>query len=213
MARPAQTDAEFAARRSEVVDAATNLLTEFDVEGVSMRAIAAAIECSRMTPYHYFENKEQILQAVRANSFRRLTNHLDAATVDVGAPIERLRAEMFAFVAFALDEPNSYRSMFQTAPVLGVELPELTEETERAFAHAQRTGQSAVDAGVVVGDALTAYHVIWSFVHGLISLHLSGQFVRGRTVDEVLVAAIDLFLRAADSTPPPANTHNEALKI
>ena len=115
---------------------ATSLLTEFDAEGVSMRAIAAAIGCSRMAPYHYFENKEQILQAVRANSFRRLTKHLDAATVGLDEPVERLRAEMLAFVSFAIEEPNSYRSMFQTAPVQGIELPELTQETEHAFAHA-----------------------------------------------------------------------------
>jgi len=80
MARTQQDEATFALRRAEVVDAAAALLAERDVDGVSMRAIAASIGQSRMTPYHYFQNKEQILGAVRAHSFRRLTDYLDEAS-------------------------------------------------------------------------------------------------------------------------------------
>ena len=198
MTRTQQSDAAFAERRAEVVGAAAVLLAERDVDGVSMRAIAAAIGQSRMTPYHYFQNKDQILGAVKAHSFRRLTDYLDQAGAGIDSPFERLRAEMLAFVNFGIAEPNSYRLMFQTTSNPDIDLPELTAETEHAFARALKTGETAVAAGVLGDDPVAAYHVIWSVVHGLISLHLSGQFVRGRTVDDVMLSAIDLFLQAAD---------------
>jgi len=94
--------------------------------------------------------------------------------------------------------------MFQTASEPNADPSDLTEETEHAFARALKTGQTAVEAGVLGSDPVDAYHVIWAVAHGLISLHLSGQFVRGRTVDDVMLSAIDLFLQAADQGPHQA---------
>ena len=201
MARTQQNAATVAERRAEVVGAAAALLAERDIDGISMRAIAAAIGQSRMTPYHYFQNKEKILGAVKAHAFRRLTDYLDEASSGIDIPIERLRAEMLAFVNFGIAEPNSYRLMFQTTSDPDADPPELIEETEHAFARALQTGQTAVDARVIGDDPVAAYHVIWAIVHGLISLHLSGQFVRGLTVDNVMMSAIDLFLQAANQGP------------
>jgi len=55
--------------RTSLCEVAERLFADCGYEGVTLRAIAAELGCSPMTPYRYFDNKEAIFTAVRMAAF------------------------------------------------------------------------------------------------------------------------------------------------
>jgi AcrR family transcriptional regulator len=70
MPRAALRDDEIEAFREGLCRAATRLFAERGHAGVTLRALAAELGCSPMTPYRYFRDKDEIFAAVRAHAYR-----------------------------------------------------------------------------------------------------------------------------------------------
>src|SRR6185503_14526016 len=65
--------------RDRLCSAAERLFAERGPDAVTMRQLAAELGVSPMTPYRYFEDKDDILAAVRANGFNRFAAALEKA--------------------------------------------------------------------------------------------------------------------------------------
>jgi AcrR family transcriptional regulator len=186
---------DIAAFRRRAAAAAMHLFAEQGYDAVTMRAVAAALGVSAMTPYRYLAGMDELFALVRAEAFRRFADRLEAALARKGDPVARLHRLKRAYIAFALDEPDAYRIMFEVrSPAAAAEPPEVARESRRAFGCLYRTVADAVAAGNLVGDPLTLAHLAWASVHGLVSLHLAGRLGNGRTI--AALAAIDFELPA-----------------
>ena len=65
VARAILTVEEVGAFRAKAVAAATRLFAERGYRGVTLRSLAKELGVSPMTPYRYFENKEELFAMVR----------------------------------------------------------------------------------------------------------------------------------------------------
>jgi len=65
---------------------------------------------------------------------------------------------------------------------------ELSAEVERSFSYLRRTFEELAESGALSTDPLTAAHLAWASVHGLVSLHLAGKLGFGRDIDSLLCA-------------------------
>ena len=65
--------------RRKLCRVAARRFAEFGYAGITLRALAQELGCSRTTPYRYFKDKEQILSAVRADGFLLLAETQEAA--------------------------------------------------------------------------------------------------------------------------------------
>jgi AcrR family transcriptional regulator len=182
---------EIAAFRNRAVDRAMHLFVELGYDGLTMRALAAALGVSAMTPYRYLASKAELFGLVRAEAFRRFADRLEAALArprgragrDALAPLRRLKK---AYVRFALDEPDAYRVMFELRrPDRAAAPAELARQSRRAFAVLHRTVAEAAAAGALAGDPLTLAHLMWASTHGLVSLHLAGRLEMGRSLPQL----------------------------
>ena len=196
MPRAALQPDDVRAFRRKLADAAIHLFAELGYEGVTMRAVAAAVDVSAMTPYRYVAGKEELFALVRAEAFRRFADRLEAGIEKATDPADRLRRLKRAYVRFAVDEPDAYRIMFQLEQP-DTKLPELARESRRAFGCLHRCVAEAVASGDLVGDPLTLAHLLWANTHGLVSLHLAGRLQMGRSLEQL--AAIDHELPATRS--------------
>ena len=70
------SDTDVADFRDRLCEAAERLFAERGPDAVTMRQLASELGVSPMTPYRYFEDKEDILAAVRANGFTRFAEAL-----------------------------------------------------------------------------------------------------------------------------------------
>jgi len=185
MPRLALTSDQIEEFRCRAVQVATRLFAERGYEGMTMRALATELGCSPMTPYRYFENREELFGLVRVDAFRRFADQqLEAyeSGEDTRDTLVKLKQ---AYIGFAVEEPNAYSIMFQLTPVPRDDFPNLNEESYRGFSYLVKAAQKAVEEGMFEGDPLTVAHLLWSNTHGLVSLHLSGRLLAGRNLEEL----------------------------
>lgn len=185
MPRRSLTQSEIDAFRERAVKAATGLFAEYGVVGVSMRRLATAMGCSAMTPYRYFENRDALFAMVRTAAFRRFADRQRDAAGEIADPIERLSRLKEAYVAFAMDEPDAYRIMFELRQQPAGTYPELVAESRRGFSYFHAAVVEAIDQGALQGDPLTVAHLLWAGAHGIVSLHLAGKLAMGLTISDL----------------------------
>lgn len=200
MPRAALSDEHLERFRDDLCRVATLRFAEHGYAGVTLRALAAELGCSPMTPYRYFENKAAIFEAVRVAAFERFADAQAAAARGVADPTERLGALGRAYVRFALEEPHSYRIMFQLDRE---ELPPEPHVSEiRSWSTMRTAVGEAVACGQLHGDPDTLAHLFWAQVHGLVTLQLAGKLVLGKSLDELIGPCLSTNLPTPPSRSP-----------
>jgi len=206
--RPALRDDEIEAFRSRLCDAATRRFAEHGLDGVSLRGLADDLGCSRATPYRYFENKQDILAAVRARAFEALADACESVLADEPDPERRLAALGRIYLRFASEEPHAYRVAFELGQPDAAKYPALAKQQARAWQTIRGAVQSAWESGALDGDPEVISRLYWAALHGLAGLELLGH-LRTRSLGD---AMIDTLLRGtrkpvhAGTSPPDAPT-------
>jgi AcrR family transcriptional regulator len=184
MPRAALSETEVERFRDALCEVATRRFAEHGFDGVTLRALAAELGCSPMTPYRYFENKAEIFQVVCAAAFERFASRQEAAAASSREHGPRLRALAEAYLRFALDEPHAYRIMFELDPPAAERSPGAQES--RAWQAIRSAVADAVSDGFLDGDPDDRAHLFWSGMHGMVALHLAGKLVLGRNLEELV---------------------------
>jgi AcrR family transcriptional regulator len=171
-------EGEKEALRQRILDAARELFVRRPYEEVTLRMIAEAVEYTAPTILNHFGSKEGLIFAICEEDFRALRARFERIA-KVADPIERLRRIAPAYVEFAMEHPNHYRFMFMTPhPVPGPEATSIERGNpdQDAYAFLRATVAEAIDAGRLredCGDPDLVAQILWSGVHGLVSLHLN----------------------------------------
>lgn len=186
--------------RTRILDAARELFANEGVESVTMRRIADRIEYSPTAIYFHFRDKEALLAELCDCDFRAFA-HGFTLIAQIPDPVERLRAAGRAYVEFGLNNPSHYRLMFMT--------PKTTEASSIVKGNPEEDAYAFV-RGIVVElmaggrfrDDLTdvdlAAQVIWSGVHGVVSLEIAkckDEWVEWRPIEDRSAMTIDMILR------------------
>ena len=160
--------------RQELIDAA---LAAPDIEGLSLRQLAASLGVTAAAAYRHFDSREDLLFEVARCGFDRLRQRF-AEAFDIAVPPtdaaearQRLVRLAHAYLQFADDEPALWRLMFgaqaeayrKTANVHGG--PNSYEYLPAALLGLHLRG--VMPAPPHEHDALFA----WSAIHGAASLH------------------------------------------
>lgn len=210
----ALSDDEIREFRASLCEVAERLFAERGYEGVTLRALAAELGCSPMTPYRYFANKEAMFAAIRTAAFVRFGEAIESAANVYAPPLERLRNLARAYVAFAMRERSAYRIMFEVARPAGLDAAVLAdEESRRVLLRGWFPLVEAIEALVKQGDAqgdpLVLAHVAFTSLHGLVMLELSDKLLLGISFAELVEPAIESLLRGIGA-PPTAPSEGRA---
>jgi AcrR family transcriptional regulator len=188
------------ALRTQIVEAARDILSEQGLDALSMRAIAERIEYSPATIYLYFRDKPELIHEVVREGFKRMAActqaEIDAARAD--GPLAEYGAMGRAYARFALENTAYFRVMFELPAVAQMDCecpgPEdgVAATDEPSFEPVVQVIQRAVDQGlIVVEDAFRGAVIGWGLVHGLTSLFLSGHLRDAVQSQEQFLALID----------------------
>ncbi|MBN7811963.1 TetR/AcrR family transcriptional regulator [Algoriphagus sp. H41] len=161
--------------REKILVAAKALFLEKGVEKTSIRNIADQIEYSPGIIYHYFRDKNEIFHALHQGGFMQLMEKMQVLR-SVRNPMERLKAMGSIYITFAIENPDMYDLMFiKEAPIDHVYNSEhdCWKEGGGTFENLRMTIKECADAGHFTGHDLEPLtYLIWSAVHGLVSLHI-----------------------------------------
>jgi AcrR family transcriptional regulator len=177
------SSADIEAFRRRLTELATGLYLRGGEEGLTLRALAQEAGVSRTTPYSYFEDKDDILDSIRAAGFDRLTDRCAAALAAEPEVLARMRALGWAVVCFARAEPGIYQLMFSRPVFRGQLRPVLARAIERFRQVSRPPLDEAVRRGLVRGDPDTLRRVTWAAFHGLILLGLHGHLESERQLE------------------------------
>jgi len=156
--------------RAELVRIAREFVRESGPEGWSMREAARRAEVSQAAPYRHFPDKAALLDAVGAEAYAELERRYRSA-VAANRGVDPAKAVARAYLRFAFEEPNLFRLVFSSARLH--ETPE-ARSSYRVFEDAIRGAQSA--GALPRGSTAMLAQVLWSAVHGVADLVLSGSF-------------------------------------
>jgi AcrR family transcriptional regulator len=181
--------------RSRIIQMARSMIEADGLAELSLRRVAAALGVTAPALYAYVADKRDLLRGVAEHELEELMQRFDA--IDDRDPLEQLRRECLAYVGFAVDNPELFRTMFLFPPELSImeatgdELPAAT----KAFQTALGTASRAIDAGLLGGsDPFDAALTLWAAMHGVAEVLLLGvdfdPAARVRLVDNVIDTVI-----------------------
>ena len=185
---------EITAFREKLCSAASHLFVEKGVEGVTMRELATALGVSAMTPYRYFRDKNEILAMVRARAFARFADTLENAYNIQNTTLERAISMRDAYMRFALENPDSYRLMFDLSQPDGANYLELRSAMNRCSVWVSSYVRALVAEGILAGNPGLIGYVFWSMLHGAISLQLADKMRPEYDIMTIIKAAHDALI-------------------
>lgn len=170
------SERRYAKTRQEILNAARSLLLAGGVDAISMRTLADKVDYSPAALYKYFDNKEEIVEALRQEAWDMM------AAYDPGPPPEGLEsmADMFIhsgrnYVDFATKYPEHYMLIMSTTATGPESMEEFTQSP--AFIDLLQFTEAAVAAGeFILPEGYTPVHfalLAWFVVHGISLLKLT----------------------------------------
>jgi AcrR family transcriptional regulator len=177
--------------RTAVLAVARDLLIANGLAGVSLRKVATRLGVTAPALYAHVESKNELLRALAEEEFEHLIARLATAGGDASGPLDRIRAQSVAYVEHALENPALFKIMFVFRPdFAGPADAEVLPLASKAFAEGLAAVQDAVDDGLLVEtDAIIAALTIWSAVHGVATVLLSGPEF-GKEFERALVDSV-----------------------
>ena len=155
--------------RRVILDATETLLVEQGYERFSMRKLVDRCGYSAPTIYHYFGDKPGLLDALLEERLEGLVRDLQSISLSDDL-VANMRATSRAFVHFGLKNPSHYFLLTMARSPDAAPPP----SAEKARAILAQPMADLFDQDRLHFDNLDeARQVLWSFMHGLISLQLS----------------------------------------
>lgn len=158
-----------------ILEIARDLLAEGGLERLSMRAVAQRAGVSATAIYHYFTNKQELVERVVELGFHRFDEHLQMsiAAHPVGS-LERLTALGEAYIQFALDNRQHFQVIFN----IETSNPKAIEDLpgHGGYNLLNDCVRDAMASGAIKpGDPDLIALYLWSLVHGVVTLTLVCQ--------------------------------------
>ena len=157
------------ARRS-ILDATEALIAESDGDDFAIRALAQRCGYSAPTIYHYFGDKDGLLDALLEERFASLFDQLRTVELS-GDPLGDLRRLSLAFVEFGVARPPFYRLISTVSRTGRDRMPPSMEKSLEILQGPMR--RLAAAGRLRNGDSELAEQALWALVHGLASLRIA----------------------------------------
>ena len=173
--RPRNRRGEGARLREEIVAAAVELIDETgDESAVTLRSVARRVGIAAPSIYRHFPDQPAIMLAVVQQAFVELETQLRAALDAAGAdPRHRLFAGCHAYLRFAQDHPQRYRTMFGGLWMPALHDTSITEHDvstlgDACLALLTEILNGCITAGLSISTDLHADTIaLWLGLHGL----------------------------------------------
>lgn len=165
-------------RSSEVgarlVAAAAALLDERGPEAVTVRGVADRAQVSPTGVYNHLGGKDGILSALFVVGFDELRAALDG--IDLDDPLAALIEGGHRYRSLALAHPGRYALMFERSDGGWEPTDADRDRAVAGFQALERRVAAGQRVGVFrAGDSVEVAELVWSAVHGHISLELRGM--------------------------------------
>jgi len=166
--------------KNALIQAGVEILAQEGLTGLSLRKVARQAGVSHTAPYAHFSGKQALIAAISTEGFKALYSQIEAVSKTYESNPEALLIETaWAYVQFALNEPDRFKLMFSSVLEKEKKYVEFVEISQNNFSQLVRIVEICQAAGVLrSGEADVLAVGTWSTVHGFTALLLEDQISR-----------------------------------
>lgn len=163
--------------KNALIQAGVEILAKDGVSGLSLRKVALKAGVSHSAPYAHFVDKQALIAAISTEGFRQLYERVSAVTTKYKSqPTKQLIEVAWAYVQFAMDDPDRFKVMFSAVLEKEKEYPEFVAESQRNFQLVKMIVEANQASGQLrSGPSKLVALSAWGIVHGFVMLLLEGQ--------------------------------------
>jgi AcrR family transcriptional regulator len=183
--------------RQRVLDAAEEIIVKEGVRNVTMRRIASRIEHAPTVLYRLFADKNDLMDHLIARGYLGVRKHYEEVLKQhTSDPLLAFAGIIKVYVDYALTHSNHYQMWFATSEI-SQEHGYLKMRHGRLEFAVFQTWLDGIEACREVGlfpgrSQSEAFQLVWTWVHGLISLRIQHPDFPWLPVDKHLSGVLDL---------------------
>ena len=162
-----------------LLEAASLILRNEGVEGLSMRKLADQVGVSRTAPYHHFKDKNALLCSLAEVGFTQQQADLQRLDPHTGATLEGFSEYVYRYLDYAQNHSEIYDLMFgRTIWKAGQPTPALQSSAKSAFKTWLEWIECWQKSGVLTqhNTPLRVGQTTWASLHGLARLMIDGVY-------------------------------------
>ena len=183
--------------KGEVIQAAMRILDRAPAAALSLRMVAKEAGIAAPSIYPHFKDVKALMTQLVRECWRQLGEEMArAAAAAQGEPLDKLKAQMAAYVRYAMGRPSRYQLLF-ALPELEIEvLRELPGTVQPAYRNVTQSLERYVASGKPLpwGEIIDVAMFILSLAHGRIALAQTAPHLRGNApagVETFIIGALD----------------------
>ena len=181
--------------KAKIITCALTLYLKGGLDAVSMRKVANDAGLSTMAAYRHFKNKDDLLNHVVMEGFRRFQEYFSRAKA-VPDPIASLKLCMTLYADFAVDQPEFYEMMFMAK--LRSNDPELERRSQQQIQMAlvflsERVKKCSQTGLIREVEPRACALRLWSLCHGMVSLQVLGELHKPEGFQDFYQQSIEQF--------------------
>lgn len=171
-------DQQLSGNKDKILVAASRLLLEKGLSGLSVRAISQAAGLSTIAIYSHFKNKQGVLDALYVEGFRLVQEATESAA-DVADPVEAALLSGERYLDFANDHEGHYRLIFGETGSAYAPSAQAYEAARLAFDALVAQVTRLLPESASLGQRQRAALRLWALLHGYVSLrhHVIGSLL------------------------------------
>jgi AcrR family transcriptional regulator len=169
--------------RAALLKSAEEIIRDFGLQGLTLRACARKAGVSHGAPAHHFGNVTGLLTELAAEGFERLADAMDPKKVKNAS--DDLEAAGLGYIQFAMKWPEHFRVMYHTE-LLDQQSPRLRIARERGerIVHDALLRVNEIWTRQLSEEELAArFETAWCCVYGYASLWVEGSR-QSRSLDQ-----------------------------
>lgn len=159
--------------RNIILEAARDIITREGIKGLSIRKITNAIEYSPAIIYHYFKDKNEIVETIMEEGYKRILNSLTIVDRNEKEPEIEIKEVFSNYIKAALDNQDEYMAIMLSNDAI---IKQKTTILEKGISKSSRTMgilTEAIERGITQGrfaacDVELTAQIMWTSAFGLI---------------------------------------------
>ncbi len=163
--------------KNALIKAGADILSKEGVSALSLRKVAQKAGVSHAAPYAHFADKQALIAAISTEGYKQLYEKIAQAAEQYRSdPLRRLVEASWAYVQFALDEPDQFKVTLSGMIEKEQEYPAFVETAKQNFGLVVEVVEQCQQAGILRQGASDLAAVgVWALIHGFVTLLMENQ--------------------------------------
>lgn len=171
--------------KQKLMDITRELIDTKGLKSISMRMVGSEANLSHMAVYRHFSSKDSLIAAIVVENFKLLSVSMKSIVNNELDSYKLLHSVIYKYYIFAMENPHHYQLMFNTNWD-EEQYPEIKESAQYVFQFVvDLIFELFSDTQLKKDSLLKKTAILYSFIHGLVELHLNGHNSESKGLDNV----------------------------